>query len=114
MNLINSPSNTSFKASNLLQEMKLNINKDDFLEKLNKNLIENLNLWEKGKNFKKILKEWLKAAYKMNENISIILPDGKKIKGTFTGLDDQGGLILSQNNKETVFYAAEIYDRLIS
>ncbi len=114
VNLINSPSNTSFKASNLLQEMKLNINKDDFLEKLNKNLIENLNLWEKGKNFKKILKEWRKVAYKMNENISIILPDGKKIKGTFTGLDDQGGLILSQNSKETVFYAAEIYDRLIS
>ena len=114
VNLINSPINTSFKASNLREEMGVSIKRDDFLEKLNNNLIENLNLWEKGKNFKKILKEWLKVAYKLNDNISIILPNGKTLSGTFSGLDDQGGLILSQHNKETVFYAAEIYEGLIS
>ena len=79
---------------------------------MNINLLENIKRWENGKNFSQILEDWKKFAYKINENISMLLPTGKKLDGIFSDLNDQGGLILSHNGKKSVFYAAEIIEEL--
>ncbi len=112
VNLILHPKNTAFKSTNLLNELGIKIKRDDFLIKLSENLINKMNFWEKGKNFPMILSSWLESAYKLNEVISMTLPDGKIIEGIFLGLNDEGGLILSHENKETVFYTGEIYENL--
>ena len=112
VNLIKHPLNSSFKATSLKEEFNFNVDRDEFLNKLNINLLENIKRWEKGKNFSQILKDWKKFAYKINENISMLLPTGKKIEGIFFDLNDQGGLILSRNDEKRVFYAAEIIEEL--
>ena len=112
VNLIKYPLNSSFKATSLKEEFNFDVDRDEFLTKLNINLLENIKRWEKGKNFSQILKDWKKFAYKINESISMLLPTGKKIEGIFSDLNDQGGLILSHNKEKSVFYAAEIIEEL--
>ena len=112
VNLIKFPLNSSFKATSLKKEFNFDIDRDEFLKKLNINLLESIKIWEKGKNFSKILEDWKKFAYKINENISMLLPTGKKLDGIFSDLNDQGGLILSHNGEKSVFYAAEIIEEL--
>ena len=112
VNLIKYPLNSSFKATSLKEEFNFDVDRDEFLNKLNINLLENIKRWEKGKNFSQILKDWKKFAYKINESISMLLPTGKKIEGIFSDLNDQGGLILSHNKETSVFYAAEIIEEL--
>ena len=112
VNLIKHPLNSSFKATSLKEEFNFDVDRDEFLNKLNINLLENIKRWENGKNFSQILKDWKKFAYKINESISMLLPTGEKIEGTFSDLNDQGGLILSHNKEKSVFYAAEIIEEL--
>ena len=112
VNLVKFPLNSSFKASSLKKEFNFDVDRDEFLNELNINLLENIKRWEKGKNFSQILEDWKKFAYKINENISMLLPTGKKLDGIFSDLNDQGGLILSHNGEKSVFYAAEIIEEL--
>ena len=112
VNLIKFPLNSSFKASSLKNEFNFDVDRDEFLNKLNINLLENIKRWENGKNFSQILEDWKKFAYKINENISMLLPTGKKLDGIFSDLNDQGGLILCHNGEKSVFYAAEIIEEL--
>jgi len=112
VNLIKYPLNSSFKATSLKEEFNFDVDRDEFLKKLNINLLESIKIWEKGKNFSKILEDWKKFAYKINESISMLLPTGEKIEGIFSDLNDQGGLILSHNKEKSVFYAAEIIEEL--
>ena len=42
----------------------------------------------------------------------MLLPTGEKIDGKFSDLNDEGGLILSYNGENSVFYAAEIIEEL--
>ena len=112
VNLIKYPLDSSFKATSLKEEFNFDVDRDEFLNKLNINLLKNIKRWEKGKNFSQILEDWKKFAYKINESISMLLPTGKKIEGIFSDLNDQGGLILSHNGEKSVFYAAEIIEEL--
>ena len=112
VNLINHPSKSSFKATSLKKEFNTNISRDEFLNKLNKNLLAKINFWKMGENFPKILDDWKRFAYKINENISMLLPTGEKIDGKFSDLNNEGGLILSYNGENSVFYAAEIIEEL--
>ena len=112
VNLIKFPLNSSFKASSLKKEFNIDVDRNEFLNKLNINLLENIKRWENGKNFSQILEDWKKFAYKINENISMLLPTGKKLDGIFSDLNDQGGLILCHNGEKSVFYAAEIIEEL--
>ena len=112
VNLIKHPSKSSFKATSLKKEFNTNICRDEFLNKLNNNLLAKINIWKMGENFSQILDDWKRFAYKINENISMLLPTGEKIDGKFYDLNDQGGLILSYNGENSVFYAAEIIEEL--
>ena len=42
----------------------------------------------------------------------VFLPNGKKEKGIFSSIDNEGGLILSTKKSDKVFYAAEIFEGL--
>ena len=111
VNLINHPSKSSFKATSLKEEFNFNVDRDEFLNKLNINLLAKINIWKMGENFSQILNDWKRFAYKINENISMLLPTGEKVDGKFSDLNDQGGLILSYK-ENSVFYAAEIIEEL--
>ena len=48
----------------------------------------------------------------LKKEISVTLPNGKKEKGIFSSIDNEGGLILETKNNEKIFYAAEIFEGL--
>lgn len=113
VNLIKSPQETSFPSSNIFDETKIVITPEDFLKELNISIIKKIDLWDFGSNFKTILKEWLEKAFLLNKEILVSLPNGKKEKGIFSSIDNEGGLILTtEKNCDKIFYAAEIFEGL--
>ena len=112
VNLIKSPLRTTFPSSNIYDETNVKIDPYKFLIELNKNIIKKIDYWNYGLNYKAILEQWIEKAYLLNKEISVTLPNGKKEKGIFSSIDNEGGLILSTKKSDKVFYAAEIFEGL--
>tara|TARA_B100000212_G_scaffold318811_1_gene275515 strand:- start:171 stop:929 length:759 start_codon:yes stop_codon:yes gene_type:complete len=112
VNLIKSPSKTTFPSSNIFDETNVKINPDEFLFELDKNIIKKINFWKNGLNYEAILKQWIEKAFLLNKEIFVTLPNGKKEKGIFTSIDSEGGLILKTRDNDKIFYAAEIFEGL--
>ncbi|MGI9412064.1 MAG: biotin--[acetyl-CoA-carboxylase] ligase, partial [Hyphomicrobiales bacterium] len=49
--------------------------------------------WDGGRGFGRIRGLWLERAQGMGQTVSVALPD-QTLSGTFTGLDDDGAMIL--------------------
>ena len=112
VNLIKSPLRTTFPSSNIYDETNIKIDPHKFLFELNKNIVKKIDYWNYGLNYKAILEQWIEKAYLLNKEISVTLPNGKKEKGIFSSIDNEGGLILSTKKSDKVFYAAEIFEGL--
>ena len=112
INLIKSPSETTFPSCNIFEETNIKINPDEFLFELDKNIINKINFWNNGLNYRAILEQWTEKAFLLKKEISVTLPNGKKEKGIFSSIDNEGGLILETKNNEKIFYAAEIFEGL--
>ena len=96
-----------------MKEFDIDIERDDFLNVVNINMMDLINIWSNGENFKEILNSWRLKAYLINKEISVSLPNGDKASGIFSSIDEEGGLILTNNNGEKdIFYAAEIFEGL--
>jgi len=96
VNLISNPSETIFPASNL---------KNFGIEISPQGLLKNfLNEFEKlyqnwlDFGFAGIRQLWLQNSYRLNEEIKIKL-DGEEIVGVFSGMDEEGNLLLNQKGK---------------
>ena len=83
VNLIKYPLNSSFKATSLKEEFNFDVDRDEFLTKLNINLLENIKRWEKGKNFSQILKDWKNLPIKLTRVFQCCCPQEKKLRGYF-------------------------------
>ncbi len=55
--------------------------------------------WKNGHGFKAIREAWLKRAGQIGERMSVTMPAGR-IEGTYSGLDDDGALLLSVGDDE--------------
>ena len=96
-----------------MKEFDIDIDRGDFLNVVNINMVDLINIWSNGENFKEILNSWRLKAYLINKEISVSLPNGDKTSGIFSSIDEEGGLILTNNDgKKNVFYAAEIFEGL--
>jgi BirA family biotin operon repressor/biotin-[acetyl-CoA-carboxylase] ligase len=113
INLKISPVQSTFPSSNIMKEFDIDIERDDFLNLVNINMMDLINIWSKGENFKEILNSWRLKAYLINKEIFVSLPNGDKASGIFSSIDEEGGLILTNNDGEKdIFYAAEIFEGL--
>ena len=103
----------TFPSGNILQEFNTNIERDEFLNSINKNILKFLSLWDGGSNYKYILNTWKSKAYLLNSKVAVSLPNGDKKEGIFSTIDEEGGLILlNSNGAKEIFYAAEIFEGL--
>ena len=113
INLKISPTQSTFPSSSIMKEFDIDIERADFLNVVNINMMDLINIWSSGENFKEILNSWRLKAYLINKEISVSLPNGGKTSGIFSSIDEEGGLILTNNDgKKNVFYAAEIFEGL--
>jgi BirA family biotin operon repressor/biotin-[acetyl-CoA-carboxylase] ligase len=96
VNLISNPSETIFPSSNL-KNFGIEISPQELLKNF-------LNEFEKlyqnwlDFGFAGIRQLWLQNAYRLNEEIKIKL-DGEEIVGVFSGMDEEGNLLLNQKEK---------------
>ena len=100
INLIKSPSETTFPSCNIFEETNIKINPDEFLFDLDRNFVNKINFWNNGLNYGAILEQWIEKAFLLKKEISVTLPNGKKEKGIFSSIDNEGGLILETKNNE--------------
>ncbi len=96
VNLISNPSETIFPASNL-KNFGIEISPQEMLKNF---LNEFEKLYQNWLNFgfAGIRQLWLQNAYRLNEEIKIKL-DGEEIAGVFSGMDEEGNLILNREGK---------------
>ena len=101
------PDNVNFKATSLKDEAYI-IEKDkllnNFIEKFTE-LSQNLSNF----GFKTIKSDWLKYAYNLNKNIKIKLNDAEYF-GIFEGIDDDGAILLKNNENFIKFYSADVFN----
>ncbi len=95
VNLMSHPQNSLFLANNL-QNLKINITPIEFLKIFLPEFQKIYNIWLNF-GFKNIRELWLKNAYKIGEEIKISCSKINEI-GIFTGVSDDGCIILNANN----------------
>lgn len=95
VNLMSHPQNSLFLANNL-RDLKINITPIEFLKIFLPEFQKIYNIWLNF-GFKNIRELWLANAYKIGEEIKINCSNTNEI-GIFTGLSDDGCIILKANN----------------
>jgi len=85
--------NLLHKATCLADE-GVKVSVDELLLSIAKHMARHISLWESGNNFATIRNAWLEKAYGVGEQISIILPGKPMLEGVFSGLNDEGQLLL--------------------
>jgi len=95
VNVIHSPENVMYPATNLSKE-GIKIDATDLMKYFVSNFNEVYQDWlESG--FSIIRKAWLENAYKLNEEISVNI-DNETTTGIFKDLDDTGTLLIEEKN----------------
>lgn len=102
INLISSPKLHSIYPAASLHDFEIDINRDDFLKLYLTAFDDNL-----LQSFTAIKNNFLANAYKLHQNITIGLGD-KKISGQFIGIDENGFLLLKQEENTLIINTGEI------
>jgi BirA family transcriptional regulator, biotin operon repressor / biotin---[acetyl-CoA-carboxylase] ligase len=111
INLAFHPDDTPYPASNLAAH-GAPISAQDCLIALSNSFVQKLNVFDQGRNFDTIRKEWLKQAHGLGELIKVRTQAGQttgQIEGQFGGIDETGSLILNQNGKAQLISVGDVY-----
>ncbi len=84
----------------------LNLSRLDFLQKYLSIFNENTKLYKQN-GFNDIRLNWLKYAYRLNQEIKI--KNNSAIQGIYKGIDENGFLLLEQDNKVTKISVGDIF-----
>jgi len=85
--------NLLHKATSLIDE-GIKVSVDELVLAIAKHMAHHISLWESGNNFAAIRNVWLEKAYGVGEQITIQLPGKPLLEGVFSGLNDEGQLLL--------------------
>ena len=103
------PTGTPFPATNL-QEEGIPVSAETLFSLLAATMQTTLSLWNHGRGFEVIRKNWLAHAYQLGESITIKIPGQEDKSGLFKSIDDQGLLVmLSENGEEQKLSTADIF-----
>ncbi len=105
VNIISSPDNTMFKAGCLF-DFDCQIESKELLKIFLKEFSNLYQIWQNF-GFKNIKSIWLESAYLLNQEITLNV-DQSLIKGVFQGLDDDGNLLIIDNQELRKISFAEI------
>lgn len=102
INLESAPNLNIIYPAASLKDFQVIILRDDFIKRY-------LSFFESNiiKDFVQIKNNFIKKAYKLNEDITVSIGD-KKIMGQFIGIDENGFLLLKQGKSVTVINTGEI------
>lgn len=104
VNCAHFPADTPYPATSLSAE-GYTLSPDDLFPGIKRRFLENLSLWQEGKNFGEIRAKWLRAARGVGQEIIVRL-ENEEIAGIFRDLDHQGQLVLGQSQRADRIIAA--------
>lgn len=103
VNIENHPENSVKYETSSLQKCGIDVDRVDFMK---------IYLERFDKNIKKdkldIIKKWQKYAFKINQEVEIRIGNTIK-KGTFAGIESNGGIILENKNGYESIFAGEVF-----
>ncbi|MEP3264456.1 MAG: biotin--[acetyl-CoA-carboxylase] ligase [Hyphomicrobiales bacterium] len=108
VNCTHHPDDTPYPASNFLSE-GIDLTADQLFEALKSRLVQNVNLWNAGRDFETIRTKWLKHARGIGQEITVRL-DNEEISGQFRDINNRGQLILGLSDKtERIITAGDVF-----
>ena len=109
INVAHYPANTDFPATSLWEQGSPGVTGEDMLEAFCRHFLAWYNRW-RAEGFGPIRAHWLQRARGLDEEISVRLP-GETVTGVFTGLDDDGTLILEGPDGDRRIAAGDVFFR---
>ena len=108
LNIVNKPTDVPY-ATIALNDIKSGMSASDVLATLSHNWLQTFSLWDYGNGTKQILDQWRTLAHGVGQPIKVVRTKDT-IKGTFHSIDDQGRLLVVQNNGQTeIISAGDVY-----
>jgi BirA family transcriptional regulator, biotin operon repressor / biotin---[acetyl-CoA-carboxylase] ligase len=110
LNVLHSPQDLPYPATHLGAHVN-QITVQAAFEELSSSLQNWLNIWNESNGFSTIRKSWETRCNLIGQPITLAA-GGQLLHGTFSGLHEDGGLVLLQNQTTTIHYAGDV--RLIN
>lgn len=107
INVAHFPDGTDFPATSLWRQGSPEISVEDMLEAFCRHFLTWYNRW-RDEGFTSVRSHWLRRAKGVDEEISVRLAD-ETVTGIFTGLDDDGTLILEGPDGERRIAAGDVF-----
>ncbi len=101
------PDNVLYPATSLASE-GYSISPQELFAQLARTMNRYLVIWNRGQGFASIRKDWLARAAGIGQPI-VARFDDYSVSGTFTGIDEQGLMVLATSNGDKLISAADIF-----
>ncbi|MCM2455228.1 biotin--[acetyl-CoA-carboxylase] ligase [Rhizobium sp. CG4] len=96
INIAHKPDNPAYPVT-MLSEHGASCSPDELFAHLFRETASVLEIWNRGQGVAEIMNAWRAAACGIGERITVNLPD-RSISGRFTGIDDNGFLLLDEDD----------------
>lgn len=96
VNILSKPDNPAYPVTRL-SDYAAGVSAEVLFDHLFKEMVDVLNLWNRGEGVSDVMQHWRKAACGIGEQIRVNLPD-RSLTGRFYGIDDDGFLILDEGD----------------
>ena len=107
INVAHYPEATDFPATSLSEQGSSEVTVEDMLEAFSRHFLTWYNRW-RDEGFAPVRSHWLRRARGLDEEITVRLP-GETVTGVFTGLDDDGTLILEGPDGDRRIAAGDVF-----
>ncbi|MCQ2004575.1 biotin--[acetyl-CoA-carboxylase] ligase [Rhizobium sp. NRK18] len=104
INIVTKPDNVPYDAT-CLAEHGAAVSPDELFAHLFATMVDALNLWDKGRGVRAVVKRWRENACGIGERIRVNLPD-RSLTGRFLDIDDNGLLLLQTDDGAGIPIAA--------
>ena len=93
MNVANHPKNIDQPCTDLKSLGVIDVSPDDVMSFIMEHFVQNLRQWQLSFDFKEVKSNWLRNAYRLNQQVSI--DTGKSVAtGIFRDISEDGAIIL--------------------
>lgn len=97
VNVVSSPDMVAYPATHLQRFTNEEIDLEQLQQQLTTSFLKYYHLWQQ-EGFAPFQKQWLDHAYKLNERVSVSLPQGGRLYGVFSTIDATGAIIVRDDD----------------
>jgi len=108
INIASAPDQAAYRVTKLGDHAP-SVSPDILFARLYAAMVDALALWDRGAGIADVVRRWRASACGIGERITVNLPD-RSLSGYFAGIDDQGLLLLEEDNgRRTAIAAGDVF-----